>query len=85
MREVSGSPSVVDVVDVDEVDVVELVDVVGSDVVVESAVSLGLHAATSRARATSLATVVRIGTILRERRRLHGIVREGASEHVEMR
>ena len=84
ISEVSGSSTVVEVVEVVEVDVVELVEVVGSDVVEESAASLGLHAATNRARATSLATVVRIVAIVRSSAQLHGIVAEGTAEDVEV-
>ena len=67
MREVALSPIVVEVVEV-EVDVDVDEDVVGADVVVESADSLGLQAATratSIASVTSLATVVSIGGSLR--------------------
>jgi hypothetical protein len=65
---------VVEVVEVVDVEVDEE-DVVGADVVVESADSLGLQAATSKASVTSLATVVRIGGSLRSARQLAGINR----------
>lgn len=86
MREVSGSSRVVVVDDVDvEVDDVEVVE----DVLVDSAASLGLQAASSRASVTSLATVVRIGASLRSGRFLSGIVRlgllaENSADHVQM-
>lgn len=64
MSDVSGSPTVVDVVEVDEVDVVDEVEVVGADVVVGSPPP-PLQAARSKASVTNLATVVRITEILR--------------------
>ena len=70
MRDVSGGASVLVVDDVDVVvdDVVEV-----EVVLVDSAASLGLQAATSRASVTSLAIEVRIGASLRSGRFLSGI------------
>jgi len=78
MREVSATSGVVVV---DEVDDVEVDDVeVVEDVLVDSAASLGLQAASSRASVTSLATVVRIGASLRSGRFLSGINPEALCE-----
>lgn len=72
MSEVVPLSTVVEVV---EVEVVEVDDVVGTmDVlVVDCSAAAALHALTSTARATSLATMVRIGAMLRTARRLYGI------------
>jgi hypothetical protein len=75
MRDVSGGAREVVVEDVDVV----VDEVVGVEVVlVDSAASLGLQAATSRASVTSLAIEVRIDGSLRSGSFLSGICR-GAS------
>jgi hypothetical protein len=72
MRDVSGGGRVVVVEDVDVV-VEEVVEV--EVVLVDSAASLGLQAATSRASVTSLAIEVRIDASLRSGRFISGIYR----------